>query len=455
MEPSNTELNLLAETDLISGAESIIVVPDILYGDDSLRRTKILIIDDEPRDVEFLERILRRIRIENFRSTMDSGSALSLFKDFPPDLVLIDWLMADVNGRTVVEQLRAMIPVGGFIPIVVLIADVTPGTRQLALASGANELVAKPIDACEVVLRISNMVQVRLAHLRLSEQKQSLEETVRQRTLDLKQALSELRSSEQRLAQTQRMSVVGTMASGIAHDFNNALTLIMGSSEILMSDAERQRLTKENAMPLLNDILTAARDASTLVGQLRKFSRSGETEEVHQPVDLNAVLEQSVSFTKPKWDAQASEAGCRIRVVVDFHEIPVILGDAARLRDAITNLIFNAVDAMPNGGTLTLRTRVEGRFVLLEVSDTGIGMTAEVRRSCFEPFFTTKGQNGTGLGLAMVHGIAQHHLGSIEIASEPGKGTTFALRLPIGPTGVYPEVPVGKKAQPQRSGFAS
>jgi len=331
---------------------------------------------------------------------------------------------------------------------------VTPGIRQLALASGANELITKPIDACEVVLRIANMVQVRLAHLRLTEQKQSLEETVRQRTFDLKQALSELKATEQILAQTQRLSAVGTMASGIAHDFNNALMLIMGSGEILLGDAERRRLTKENAIPLLNDILTAARDAATLVGQLRKFSRSTEIEEVHQPVDLNAVIEQSVSFTKPKWDNQASESGSKIRVVVDFQNIPVILGDAARLRDAITNLIFNAVDAMPKGGTLTLRTCLEGSFVLLKVSDTGIGMPEEVRRRCFEPFFTTKGQNGTGLGLAMVHGIAQHHLGTIDIASEPGKGTMFTLRLPVSPTSPTTAVPLPKSLLPKREGAA-
>jgi signal transduction histidine kinase len=440
--------------DLVTGEQSIIVVPDVLYGDDSLRRTKILIIGDRLQDVEFLERILLRIRIENFRSTTDSAASLGLFKEFQPDLVLIDWLMADVNGRAVLEQLRAMIPAGSFIPIVVLMEDVAPGTRQLALASGANELITKPIDACEVVLRIANMVQVRLAHVRQSEQKQALEETVRQRTFDLKQALSDLRSSQQRLAQTQRLSVVGTMASGIAHDFNNALMLIMGSGEILLNDAERQRLTRENAVPLLSDILTAARDASTLVGQLRKFSRSGETEEVHQPVDLNAVIEQGVSFTKPKWDGQAFGAESQIRVKVDFHEIPLILGDAARLRDAITNLIFNAVDAMPKGGTLTLRTRLEGKFVLFEVSDTGIGMTEEVRRSCFEPFFTTKGQDGTGLGLAMVYGIAQHHSGSIDIVSAPGKGTTFTLRLPVSPTGVFPPPRSGKKLHPEPLGAA-
>jgi signal transduction histidine kinase len=423
-------LNQLIESDIKTNEDSIIVVPDILYGNDSLQRTKILIVDDESSEVQLLERILRRVRIQNFRSTTDSREALAVFQEFRPDLVLIDWLMANVNGRSMVEQMRDIIPEGGFIPIIVLIADVTSGTRQLALAAGANELITKPIDACEVVLRIANMVQVRSAHLKLYEQKQVLEETVRQRALHLKEALEALRTSEQSLAKTQRLSAVGTMASGIAHDFNNALMLIMGSGEILLSDAQRKRLTKENAVPLLNDILTAARDAATLVGQLRKFSRTGETGEAHQPINLNSLLEQAVSFTKPKWDAQAFGEGRQIHVELDLQEIPVILGDAARLRDAITNLIFNAVDAMPKGGTITLRTRAEEKYVLLEVSDTGIGMTEDVRRSCFEPFFTTKGQHGTGLGLAMVHGIAQHHLGKIDIMSEPGKGTTFALRLP-------------------------
>jgi signal transduction histidine kinase len=248
------------------------------------------------------------------------------------------------------------------------------------------------------------MVQAGLTHAKFSGQKQLLEETVRQRTQDVKQALEELRASEQQLAQKQRLSAVGMMASGIAHDFNNALTLIRGSGEILLSDLDRERLTKENATPLLNDILTAARDASTRVSQLRKFSTSGETEEMHQPVHLNALIEQAVSFTKPKWDTQALDEGRRIRVEVDSQDVPAVMGDAARLRDAITNLIFNAMDAMPNGGTLTLRTRLQGENALLEVSDTGTGMTDEVRRRCFEPFFTTKGQDGTGLGLRWFSG---------------------------------------------------
>jgi signal transduction histidine kinase len=426
----------MVESHFVASEESIIVLPDILCGIDSWRRTKILIVESEWPNLQFLERILRRVRIENFRSTTNPRTALSLFQEFRPDLVLIDWLIADVNGRTVVEQIRTMIPADCFIPIVVLMADMTSETRQLALASGVNEIINKPLDACEVVLRIANMVQVRLVHLRLYEQKNVLEETVRQGTQDLKQALTELNASELLVAQKQRLSVVGTMASGIAHDFNNALMLIMGSGEILLNDAEREHLTKENTIPLVNDILTAARDASTLVGQLREFSRSGEIVEVHRPVHLNELMEQAVSFTKPKWDTRASGEGIRVRVAVDFQNDPVTMGDAARLRDAITNLIFNAVDAMPKGGILTLRTRVQGESVLLQVSDTGIGMTDEVCRNCFEPFFTTKGQHGTGLGLAMVSGVAQHHSGTIEISSEPGKGTTFTLRLPRKRIGV-------------------
>ena len=421
----------LGETDLSTDEQSIIVVPEILYGSDSLRRTKILIIDDELSNVQFLERILRRVRIENFMSATDSRTALSLFQEFRPDLVLIDSLMADVDGREVLVLLRAMVPAGSFVPIVVLTADVTSENRQLALASGAHDLITKPIDACEVVLRIANMAQVRLAHVRLYEQKQVHEETEREHMVDLEHALVELRASEQLRAQTQRLSVVGTMASGIAHDFNNSLTLIMGSGEILLGDAERQRLTDENAIPLLNDILAAARDAATLVGRIREFSKTGNTDGVHQPVDLNSVIKHAVSFTKPRWDTQAYLAGSQIRVKVDLHDRAVVPGDAGRLRDVVTNLIFNAVDAMPNGGTLTLRTRAVDEAVVLEISDTGVGMTEEVRRRCLQPYFSTKGEHGTGLGLSMVFGIIQGHSGTIDIISEPNKGTTLKLRLPM------------------------
>ena len=142
------------------------------------------------------------------------------------------------------------------------------------------------------------------------------------------------------------------------------------------------------------------------------------------------LIGQAISLTQPRWQTQAIAAGCEIVVAADLGEIPMVAGDPAELREVFTNMIFNAVDAMPEGGGITLCTRAEGGTVVLQISDTGTGMSEGVQRRCLEPFFTTKGSRGTGLGLAMVFGIIHRHGGVIDIASEVGKGTTFTLRLP-------------------------
>jgi signal transduction histidine kinase len=423
----------MAETNLDSGEKSTVARPGAAgsTGDEAFRQAKILIIDDELSNVQLLESILRRERFTNVRSTTDSRAAASLFQEFRPDLVLIDWLMPHFDGRAVLEHVRVLSSGEEYLPIVVLTADVTPEARRSALAAGATEFITKPFDGVEVVLRIGNLLRRRLAHVSIYEQKLALEETVHQRTLNLEKAVAELRASQQQLVQAERLSALGTMASGIAHDFNNALTLIIGFGEIMLRDAERGRLTKENTIPCLQDILAAARDASTTVRQLREFSKFGDSSEVHRTVNLNKVIEQAVSFTKPKWEIQSFAEGSQVTAQVDFADIPDVLGDAGQLRDAVVNLIFNAVDAMPQGGTITLRTRAEPKYVIVQVSDTGAGMTEEVRRRCLEPFFTTKGQHGSGLGLAMVFSIVQRHMGNIDITSELGKGTTITLRLPV------------------------
>jgi CheY-like chemotaxis protein len=152
--------------------------------------------------------------------------------------------------------------------------------------------------------------------------------------------------------------------------------------------------------------------------------------DVFSRIDLNEVIEQAVPLTQPKWKGQALADGRTITVELDLAKTPPISGNAAELREVAINLIFNAVDAMPDGGTITLRSASENEQAVLEVTDTGSGMSKEVRTRCLEPFFSTKGENGTGLGLSMVFGIIQRHEGSIEIESELGKGTTFRVRLP-------------------------
>jgi CheY-like chemotaxis protein len=179
------------------------------------------------------------------------------------------------------------------------------------------------------------------------------------------------------------------------------------------------------------------------VARLREFYRKKEVKEKFLPVNLQELVKQVVLMTQPKWKDQTQSKGITIRVEMSLGLGPTILGNEATLREALTNLIFNAVDAMPNGGTLKLQSRSEANGVLLEISDSGVGMTIETASRCFEPFFTTKEKNGTGLGLAMVHGIIRRHDGEIEVQSQPGQGTTFSIRLP------YPkETQVESKPQP-------
>ena len=182
----------------------------------------------------------------------------------------------------------------------------------------------------------------------------------------------------------------------------------------------------------MSTILAASEDAARIVHRLRGFYRTEEEEE-RLPVDLNQLIEQAVSWTRPRWQTTATAAGRTLTVTAQPGEIPCVARRRRRAAEALTNLIFNAVDALPQGGAITLCTRAEADAVVLTISDNGTGMSEEVRQRCLEPFFTTKGESGTGLGLSMVFGIIHRHGGTIDIASEVGKGTTFTLRLPLSP----------------------
>ncbi|MBI2871950.1 MAG: response regulator [Chloroflexi bacterium] len=147
--------------------------------------------------------------------------------------------------------------------------------------------------------------------------------------------------------------------------------------------------------------------------------------------ELNSLVNEAISLSEPRWRTQAQASGTTIAVETSLQDIPPVQGDQIELREVLTNLIFNAVDAMPAGGRLTILTRSEEGHVFLCVKDTGVGMTAEVLRRCTEPFFTTKGPRGTGLGLKVVHDVVQRHQSNMNIGSEVGKGTTVTIRIPV------------------------
>lgn len=251
---------------------------------------------------------------------------------------------------------------------------------------------------------------------------------------ELQRAYDDLRQSQQAIMQQERLRALGQMASGIAHDINNAISPVALYTESLL---EREPGLSERARGYLSTIQTAIEDVAETVARMREFYRPREAELVLSRVRCNHLIEQVVNLTRARWSDLPQQRGLVIQLRTELDpDLPDIMGSEVEIRDALTNLIFNAVDAMPEGGTLTLRTRVVGnggssadatRQVWLEVADTGIGMDDETRRRCLEPFYTTKGERGTGLGLAMVYGMVQRHSAELEIDSAVRQGTTARL----------------------------
>ena len=252
----------------------------------------------------------------------------------------------------------------------------------------------------------------------------------------LQRAYDDLRQSQQTVMQQERLRALGQMASGIAHDINNAISPVSLYTDALL---EREPNLSERGRGYLTTIQRAIEDVAETVARMREFYRPREQQLVLARVSVNRMIEQVTELTRARWSDLPQQKGIVIRLQTEFAEnLPEIMGAEGEIRDALTNLIFNAVDAMPEGGTLTLRTRVvsadgdpDQRHVHLEVCDTGIGMSEEIRRRCLEPFYTTKGERGTGLGLAMVYGMVQRHSAELEIESVLGQGSTMRLAFPV------------------------
>jgi signal transduction histidine kinase/ActR/RegA family two-component response regulator/uncharacterized membrane protein affecting hemolysin expression len=249
----------------------------------------------------------------------------------------------------------------------------------------------------------------------------------------LQHAYDDLRQSQHTVMQQERLRALGQMASGIAHDINNAISPIALYTESML---EREPNLSDRARASLTTIQRAIEDVAGTVARMREFYRPREPQLELALVDLNRIVEQVIEFTRAKWYDLPQQRGVAVELRTELaDDLPSVMGAEGEIRDALTNLIFNAVDAMPEGGTLSVRTRADpgaaGTLaVRIMVSDTGIGMDEETRRRCLEPFFTTKGERGTGLGLAMVYGMIQRHSAEMEVTSGIGQGTSIHLVFP-------------------------
>lgn len=241
---------------------------------------------------------------------------------------------------------------------------------------------------------------------------------------DAEAALTEAR---ERLSRQERLSALGEMASIVAHDFNNALTPVQGYAELLEDGdaADPGKVAKYAGL-----IRRGAEDAAGIVRRLREFARPIRTP-TSARISCRELLADVAEMARLRWRASADGRSGAGRIEVEAADV-FLTGDAGALKQALLNLAFNAIDASPAGSTITLRATAASGRTVLEVADTGSGMTEEVRKRCLEPFFSTKAERGTGLGLASVHRIVVDHHGTLDIRSTPGEGSVFTLSFPAG-----------------------
>jgi signal transduction histidine kinase len=269
----------------------------------------------------------------------------------------------------------------------------------------------------------------------------------------LQKAYDDLRLSQHTVMQQERLRALGQMASGIAHDINNAISPVSLYTESLL---EREPNLSARARGYLVTIQQAIDDVARTVARMREFYREREAQLTLERVELNRAVRQVVELTRPRWSDLPQQRGSMIDLNMELSaSLPEIMGAEHEIRDALTNLVFNAVDAMPAGGTITVRTRelksAEGDSrSLIEVRDTGVGMDEDTRRRCLEPFYTTKGERGTGLGLAMVYGMVQRHSAELEIDSAPGQGTTVRLSFPSHTSSIVAQTQAARPASIDR-----
>ncbi len=389
---------------------------------------KILIVDDEIANVLLLKKMLAREGYRDVSTTTDSRQVIVLCDADEPDLILLDLHMPHQTGYDVLKTLAQRNPGSEMTPVIVLTADITVEAKRRALDCGAIDLICKPFDHTEVTLRIKNTLCNRFLQQECSSRRQLLEEAVQERTAQLQKTVAELRKAQEQVVQQERLRALGMMATGIAHDFNNMLSLILGYGELLLKDPAA--LTEKTAKYLRN-IVGAAQAGTKMVNRLSQFQRPRSETELRKTISSAQLVDQAVELTMPKWKDQAMSKSIDIEVISELEEVPDIAGDPAEIRDLLTNMIFNSVDAMPDGGTITLRTRQEEEEIILEIEDTGTGMTEDIRQRCLEPFFTTKGEKGSGLGLALTYGVVQRHGGTLDVQTALGVGTKIQIRLPF------------------------
>ena len=400
----------------------------------------ILVVDDEAGPRESLRMILHQDHEVRMAST--GAEALQMVRERVPDLIFLDIRMPEMEGTEVLRRVKEIAPE---CEVAMITAYAAVQSAQRAMRLGALDYITKPFGVAEVeavveraVARRREQKEGRLLLEQLSGTISTLSEQItttpgRPTPVDesLARGLASAHSSiEDQLNQVLRLSSIGEVAAEVAHDLNNFLSTILFRIEIMLLDLDQtQQLDPRTLADGLQQIALAARDGGEALERISSLTGANPYEPTER-VDLNAVLRSAVELSKGRVDAPEDHS-----LVFDLAEdLPALQGSPPGLRTVFTNLIINAYYALGEAsrpGRLLVRSRRDGDWVIAEVADEGVGMTAEVLARLQEPFFTTKGEGGTGLGLTVAHKVVNQHSGTIGVESTLGVGTTVTVRLPI------------------------
>jgi|GEM_PF-3579655 PAS domain S-box-containing protein len=392
--------------------------PDAIFIEDL--EGNVLVVNQAACDLHGMTR--RELTGKNVLDLVPPEQREQVRSDFPK---VVEGALFDIegksytsDGRTVPVEIRATkFQYDGQPAILLVVRDAT-AKHEARLAREKEDELTRRIQLSELQLRME------------TEGRRQAEIAEQDKSRKLTEALDEVRLMQEQARQQERLSALGRMASTIAHNFNNALSPILGFSEFILKQHGEE--LPGDVLENLRHINQAAQDASKGTRRLSAFYRGRDHDEVFNPVSFNEVIEESIRLTQPRWKDETMAKGIHIEVETDLQYEGSIVGSDTDVRELLTNLIFNAVDALPKGGRIEVRSYTMLGNAVMVVADNGAGMSEEVLERCMEPFFTTKGEAGSGLGLSAVFGAMRRHEGRVHLDSVKGKGTTVSLIFPTG-----------------------
>jgi signal transduction histidine kinase len=360
---------------------------------------RILVVDDEPAEIDRLVQLLGSAGYRQVSATTDPRRALELFRKVEPDLVVLDLAMPQLDGAAVLAQLQREIPPDVYLPVLVLTTEATLDTRKMAVAAGARDVLAKPVETFEILLRVRNLLDARRLSLALQAQKRSLE--------------------------TEKAATTASLLAGVAHELNNPLAVLSGHTQLLYAAGADPMISRRLLM--IND---AADRCVRIVRNFLALARQRPPE--RSPTALTQVIDAAIEMVAH--ELRADDVDTRVHVADD---VPVLWADPQQLHQVFVNLVANAHQAMRRHRP-PRKLRISGRHdrgggrIEVDVTDTGPGIPAELQAKIFQPLFTTKAiGEGTGLGLSLCRGIVEGHGGTLALVRSDATGTTFRIDLPV------------------------